>query len=144
MRGSQPSRLRSEINITPLIDVCLVLLIVFMVVTPILNNGPTVQLPKTKDPKKADRDANSFPIVLVFDDPPQVLFGPEFRWVQPDELKRSVAALHASEPDRRIVLRADRRLSYGSVKAVMRTLSEAGFHDVGLAAEKDTQPSAPN
>src|SRR5215471_129839 len=140
MHPTQPSRLRSDINVTPLIDVCLVLLIAFMVVTPILTNGPKVELPKTKDPKKAEQGANPFPIVLVFDDPPQVLFGPDFRWVRSEELKRSAEALHAAKPERKIVLRADRRLSYGSVKSVLRTLSAAGFHDVDLAAEKAKEP----
>jgi biopolymer transport protein TolR len=139
MPGPQRSQLRSDINITPLIDVCLVLLIAFMVVTPIITNGPKVDLPKTKDPRKADKDADPFPILVVFDQPPQVLFGPEFRWVKGNELKQSAEALHASDPGRAIVLRADRRLSYGAVKAVMRTLSEAGFHDLGLAAEKESE-----
>ncbi len=142
MIGPQKSKLQSDINVTPLIDVCLVLLIAFMVVTPVLTNasGPKVELPKTRDPKKAEKDANPFPILIVFDEPPQILFGPAFRRVRREDLQRSVAELHASEPDRKIVLRADRRLSYGAVKAVMRTLSRAGFHDVGLAAEKEEEP----
>jgi len=142
MHQPQRSQLRSDINITPLIDVCLVLLIAFMVVTPLVTNGPRVELPKTRDPRKADKDTNPFPILIVFDDPPQVLFGPEFRWVQREELKRSAEALHASEPERQIVLRADRRLSYSAVKAVMRTLADAGFRDVGLAAEKEAEGGA--
>ncbi len=137
MVGPQRSQLRSDINITPLIDVCLVLLIAFMVVTPVLTNGPKVDLPRTKDPKKADRNASPFPILIVFDEPPQILFGPDFRWVKSQDLRRSVQDLHAAEPERQIVLRADRRLSYGAVKAVMRTLSDAGFQDVGLAADKE-------
>lgn len=137
MVGPRQSQLRSDINITPLIDVCLVLLITFMVVTPILTNGPKVDLPKTKDPKRVEKNANPFPILVVFDEPPQILLGPEFLWVRQEQLQPTVEKLYASEPNRKIVLRADRRLSYGTVKAVMHTLSDAGFHDVGLAAEKE-------
>jgi len=132
------SQIISDINVTPLIDVCLVLLIVFMVVTPIIVRGPRVDLPKTEQPKKIERAPNQFPILITFDKPPQVLFGTEFRWVPGAQLRREATALYESDPNRQLILRADRQLSFGDVKEVMRTLRDAGFHDVGLIAEKKT------
>ena len=137
MVGPQGSRIYSEINVTPLIDVCLVLLIAFMVIGPILTGGPMIELPKTKSPEEQKAEANSFPILVVFDRPPQILFGPDFRWVSPKDFQSSAQALHAREPNRKIVLRADRRVTYGEIKDVLRTLSEAGFQNVGLLAERD-------
>jgi biopolymer transport protein TolR len=141
MSGKERSQIRCEINVTPLIDVCLVLLIVFMVITPILVRGPVIDLPKAADPKKIDPAPNQFPIVLVFDRPPQILFGPDFRWIRRDRFPAEVAALHEADPNRPILLRADRKLSYGDVKDVMRTLRDAGFRNVGLIAEKQSAPA---
>jgi biopolymer transport protein TolR len=137
MVGPQRSRLQSEINVTPLIDVCLVLLIVFMVVTPLMTGGPTIELPKTKSPDELKQESSSFPILVIFDRPPQILFGPDFRWLSPKDFRSSAENLHAAEPNRKIVLRADRRVTYGEIKEVLRTLRGVGFQNVGLLAERE-------
>ena len=137
MMAEDHSEIRSEINVTPLVDVCLVLLIVFMVMTPILTYGPAINLPKTADPRRITPAPKQFPILVTFDRPPQILFGPDFRRIRRDRFPAEAAALYEKDPQRSIVLRADRKLAYGEVKEVMRTLRDAGFHNAGLIAEKE-------
>ena len=82
MRGLAPekSKLRSDINVTPLIDVCLVLLIVFMVVTPLITSERReVELPAADDPEKQPEEPKPFPVWIVFADPPGILAGPDAR-----------------------------------------------------------------
>lgn len=137
MRVIETDRLRSEINVTPLVDVVLVLLIIFMVVTPLLKNGPPLELPKAPRPERKPATSNELPISLVFDSPPQILFGGDFRRLTPHDFQLAVRAAHDKSPDRPIVLRADRRLTYGDVKVVLSALRAAGFQNVGLIAERE-------
>jgi biopolymer transport protein TolR len=143
MHAARPGQIRSEINVTPLVDVCLVLLIIFMVVTPILTNGPSIELPKAPKPEKKPQTLNQLPIFLVFDDPPQILFGSDLRWLAPDDLQRAARTAHEQSPDQQIVLRADRRLAYRNVKTVLRALRDAGIRDVGLVAEREPAKPTP-
>lgn len=139
MRGLAPekSKLRSEINVTPLIDVCLVLLIVFMVVTPLITSERReVELPAADDPEKQPEEPKPFPVWIVFADPPGILAGPDARKMDPREFFAAMQLLHDSRPATRIAIRADHRLDYGQVKAVMRSIHEAGFTNIGLLAEK--------
>jgi biopolymer transport protein TolR len=129
--------IRSEINVTPLVDVCLVLLIVFMVMTPILTRGPEIDLPKTPHPRRMAPAPNEFPILVLFDRQPRVLLGPDYRPISRERFLTEAAALYAADPQRPITLRADRRLPYREVKQVMQTLRDAGFVNVGLIAEKE-------
>lgn len=128
--------IRSEINVTPLVDVCLVLLIVFMVMTPILARGPDVDLPKTAEPRRMEPALNEFPILILFRQSPRVLYGPEYRPISYERLLAEATALYAMDPRRPITLRADRGLPYGAVKHVMQILREAGFVNLGLIAAK--------
>jgi biopolymer transport protein TolR len=135
MMAEDHSEIRSEINATPLVDVCLVLLIVFMVMTPILTQGPPIDLPRTADPHKLAA-AKELPILAVFDRPPRLLLGPSYREMSRDGFLTEVSSLYAADPQRPITLRGDRRLPYGEIKQVMRTLRDAGFVNVGLIADK--------
>jgi len=127
--------LRAEINVTPLVDVCLVLLIIFMVVTPLLNQ---VELPQAPEPAAWPVEpartritlAVGPPVAISVDDDPGPLSEAAF-----EELMR---ALHAQQPARQILLRADRRLAYGEVKRILRIVQAVGFASVGLVAERPT------
>ena len=130
------SALRSDINVTPLIDVCLVLLIVFMLVTPMLMEHQEVQLPVADEPEKQPEEPKPFPVWIVFADPPGILAGPDARRMNAREFFAAMQVLHDSKPAMRIAVRADHRLDYGQVKAVMRSIHEAGFANIGLLAEK--------
>jgi biopolymer transport protein TolR len=124
--------LRAELNVTPLVDVCLVLLIIFMVVTPLLNQ---VELPQAPEPAAWPEPARTRitialgpPVAISVDDDPGPLSEAAF-----EELMR---ALHAQQPGRQILLRADKRLAYGEVKRILRIVQAVGFASVGLVAER--------
>lgn len=138
MRGLalEKSKLRSDINVTPLIDVCLVLLIVFMVVTPLLMEHREVKLPVADEPEKQPEEPKPFPVWIVFADPPGILAGPDARRMDSREFFAAMQVLHDSKPATRIAVRADHRLDYGQIKAVMRSIHEAGFANIGLLAER--------
>jgi biopolymer transport protein ExbD len=74
---------------------------------------------------------------LLFDDPPQTLFGTELRRLDPTKFGAAMKELRERQPNQRIVLRADKRLAYGSVKAVLQSMRQAGFQNVDLIAERE-------
>ncbi len=125
------SALRAEINVTPLVDVCLVLLIIFMVVTPMLKST-AVALPETARPEAMPESGGELSITLGEDGAIHV----GSRAVAEGELPAVLAALHAVNPDRRIALKADRRLPYRSVRRVLAQLEAAHFERAGLVTEK--------
>jgi biopolymer transport protein ExbD len=139
MQSSDRDAIRSDINVTPLVDVCLVLLIIFMVVTPLINDRPPLRLPKGSNPGKKPQTAAQVPISLLFDRPPQILFGKSLRHVSPEELQAAAEELHQNSPNSELVLRADRRLLYRDIRAALLVLRKAGFHNVGLIAEQEAK-----
>jgi biopolymer transport protein ExbD len=136
------SQIRAEINVTPLVDVCLVLLIIFLVVTPLIH-ADDVELPEAPFPRPwpaepaRSRVTLSYgpPIAISVDDDPGPLSQAAF-----EELLRAIRARHVRHD---IVLRADRRLSYGEVKRALRTIQTAGFPAVGLVAERPSRAPRP-
>jgi biopolymer transport protein TolR len=123
---------RSQINVTPLVDVCLVLLIIFMVVTPMLQKGIDVALPETHQPEKMPENSKQLTISIKQD-------GSVFvnqNWVPDDQLSASFKNVHDQTPDKSVVLKGDRRLKYKKVREVMKLVNEAGFSHVGLVVEK--------
>jgi biopolymer transport protein TolR len=140
MAGGERGKLQSNINVTPLVDVCLVLLIIFMVVTPMLQKGISVQLPETNNPDKKPEGANQKLISIVWGDPPQLHI--ETKWLPPADFQKNLDELYQRSPQTELVIKADKRLKYGEVKKVMRMTKEAGFQDVGLIAERKEKPGA--
>lgn len=132
--GAERGSLQSDINVTPLVDVCLVLLIIFMVVTPMLQKGVDVQLPTTDDPDKKPENAKQRLISVKWETPPKYFI--DTKWFPPEEFQRALDELYQRAPTSELVIKADQRLTYGEVKKVMRMTKEAGFEDVGLIAEK--------
>ena len=126
------SHIRSDINVTPLVDVCLVLLIIFMVVTPMLQKGVNVQLPETGDPAKMPENQKQLTISIKQDGSVFVKEG----FVSDEKLPAVLADVHESSPDREVIVKGDRRLQYKRVREVMRVINEAGFTRVGLVTEK--------
>ena len=124
----------SEINVTPMADVMLVLLIIFMVVTPMLQKGQTVDLSKTKNPvdmKEADRDD----AVLVTITRDGKLYLAQSR-VNIDELATKVNDLLANKLDRTVFVKSDFRSKYGDVVQVVDNIRNAGVDKVGLLTER--------
>ena len=128
------SELRAEINVTPLVDVCLVLLIIFMVVTPVLVRS--VDLPDAPSPIPRLLAGPPSRITLAYGPPMEVSVDDDPAALSPPALEALLRALHAQAPRREILFRADRRIPYGEVRRVLQAIREAGFPDVALIAEK--------
>lgn len=123
-------RAMAEINMTPFIDVMLVLLIVFMVAAPMLTVGVPVDLPKTN---AAPLEQQKDPLFVTVQTDGRV-----FVQETPVELANMVALLIAvtnNNPEARILVRGDAKIAYGKMLEVMGTMSAAGFKKVGLVAE---------
>ena len=128
-RAARRGRL-SEINVTPFVDVMLVLLIVFMVTAPLLTVGVPVDLPKTT---ASNLQGNDEPLAVSLDGQGKIyLMETE---VALDDLAPRLAAISQGASDRRIFIRADQSLNYGRVLQVMGTINSAGFTRVALVAQ---------
>ena len=129
MRVTPAATLHSEINVTPLVDVCLVLLIIFMVVLPAMVNGIPVHLPTATSGDPLDK--KPLQITLNSD---KTLYIDSFV-IRSDELASELQRRH-SQLQRPVVVRADKALAYGEVIGVLDACRKAGFETVGLAGEK--------
>jgi biopolymer transport protein TolR len=128
--------LTADINVTPLVDVCLVLLIIFMVVTPMLQKGIPVNLPVTEDPDKTPDTDKQLQISVKADG--SVYIGPNV--VRKDEVEASLKAIQERTPDREIAVKGDRMVKYGAVLDVLKACRDVGFNDVGLVAQPKKSP----
>ncbi len=120
----------SEINVTPFVDVMLVLLIVFMVTAPLLTVGVPVDLPKTAARSLSEQRQ---PLTISLDSA-GTLFLQEQEILMPVLVERLRAIAEVSK-DTRVYLRADRSLDYGRVMQVMSTIQASGFHRIALVTE---------
>jgi len=128
----------SDINITPMVDVCLVLLIIFMVVTPMLQKGVPVLLPKTQSPDKTP-DTEKQLQISVKDDGTVYLASLVIR---KDQVKSELVAIYERTPDREIAVKGDSRTNYGEVLDIMKACRDAGFQNIGLIAEPIKTPGS--
>ena len=130
------AKLTSDINVTPLVDVCLVLLIIFMVVTPMLQKGVPVNLPVTEQPETTPDTEKQLQISLKADG--SVYLGPNV--VRKDQVQSALEEIHARTPDREIAVKGDKLVKYGDVLDVLKACREVGFNDVGLIAQPRKGP----
>ena len=126
-RRTKRVRPMSEINVTPFVDVMLVLLIVFMVTAPLLTVGVPVDLPKTKASQISD---DQTPMVISIKKDGQLAL--QNREIGNDELIPRLEAVARAKPDTRIFVRGDKDVPYGEVMAIMGRVQEAGFSRVAL------------
>ncbi|MBV9757324.1 MAG: protein TolR [Alphaproteobacteria bacterium] len=132
-RGGTRGRYRplSEINVTPMVDVMLVLLVIFMVTAPLMTSGVDVDLPKT-DAKPLNQDAE--PITVSINGKGEIYLGDSA--VMLPELVTKLQAMAQNNPERRIFVRGDKAINYGLVVQVMGTITQGGFTKVALLAEQ--------
>jgi biopolymer transport protein TolR len=123
--------LNADINVTPLVDVCLVLLIIFMVVTPMLQKGVPVNLPVTADPEKTPDTDKQLQISVKADG--SVYLGSNV--VRKEQVQSSLEEIHQHTPDREIAVKGDKQVKYGDILDVLKACREVGFNDVGLIAQ---------
>lgn len=122
--------LQSDINVTPLVDVCLVLLIIFMIVLPEMVNGVPVQLPETRHGESIA--ATPLPITVQTNSTIHVGTAVIHREALATELQRQ----HAASPGRGVAVRADKRVAYGEVLSVLDACRKAGWEHVSLVSAK--------
>ncbi len=130
IRGKRAYRPVAEINVTPFVDVMLVLLIVFMVTAPLLTVGVPVNLPKTSGEPISEQNE---PLVISVTENNEVYL--QETAVAMDDLIPLLVAVTESNPDVRIFVRGDRTIAYGTVMEVIGTVNAAGFNRVALVAE---------
>ena len=119
----------AEINVTPMVDVMLVLLVIFMVTAPLLMVGVPLDLPKTK---AAAITAPKEPIILSLNRAGEVFIGDEP--VAPGELEARLAGLAAEDPARIVYIRSDRSITYAQLMDMLSQVNRAGFAKVSLVA----------
>ena len=130
----------STINVTPMVDVMLVLLIIFMVITPMLQKGVSVDLAKTNNPvQMPDADKDDALLVAITRDG-KVFFGNDP--VAPDDLTGKIKDRLANRVDKRVFIRADARVKYGTVVQVVDNVRSAGVEQLGLLTDQRQQKGA--
>jgi biopolymer transport protein ExbD/biopolymer transport protein TolR len=145
-KRNEGAKVNSNINVTPMVDVMLVLLIIFMVITPMLQKGVSVDLAKVNNPvQMPDADKEDALLVAVMRDG-KIYFGNDM--ITPDALTEKVKDRLANRVDKRVFIRADARAKYGTVVEVVDNVRAAGVDDLGLLTEQRkttgaTPPAAP-
>jgi len=133
-RGRHSGALMSEINVTPMVDVMLVLLIIFMVAAPLMTVGVPIDLPQTQARELA-QDAE--PITVSVSPDGQIYLGEDL--VSYESLAAAVATAAEGNVEERIFVRGDTSANYGAVMQVMGVLSGAGYTRIGLITEQEPQ-----
>jgi biopolymer transport protein TolR len=126
--GSSRSRVAlSDINVTPLVDVMLVLLIMFMVTTPLMQQGIEVDLPKTSS---SGVEVNDEPFVLVIDAKQHMTAGKQSIAIA--DLRTKLKAIFQNRKNKQVYIQADRKVDYGFVAEAMAEIRAAGIFNIGL------------
>ncbi len=140
-KREEGKKVNSNINVTPMVDVMLVLLIIFMVITPMLQKGVSVDLAKVNSPTQMpDADKEDALIVAIMRDG-KLFFGNDR--VEADQLTEKIKDRIANRVDKRVYIRADARAKYGSVVEVVDNVRAAGVDDLGLLTDQRKSTNQP-
>jgi len=140
-KRNEGAKVNSDINVTPMVDVMLVLLIIFMVITPMLQKGVSVDLAKVYNPEQMpDADKEDALVVAIMRDG-KVFFGNDR--TDPDQLTQKVKDRLANRVDKRVFIRADARAKFGSVVQVVDNVRDAGVDQLGLLTDQRKTTNAP-
>ena len=130
--GSSGKRFMSDINVTPLVDVMLVLLIIFMVTAPMMMQGVDVNLPQTTAKNIKTKED---PLILTVNSKREVFL--ENRKVSLDELEKKVESIFKYRREKEVLLKADKDVPYGFVIKVMASVKNAGIERLGMITEPE-------
>ena len=130
--GSSENDVKSDINVTPLVEVCLVMQIIFMVVAPLLRAGADVNLPQTNQPPKMPEGAKQKTISMTAR--AEVVI--DGVWIPDQNLAAYFKDLHTQSPEKTLVIKGDKALKYKDVRKIMEIVNDAGFGGVGLVTDK--------
>ena len=130
MMGGDQNRLMSDINVTPFVDVMLVLLIIFMVTAPMMMHGVDVALPEATTKPMASKQEY---LIITVDKENQIFIN-DFK-VSLDFLQEKLKAIRQGRDDQEVYLRADKDIPYGVVVRVMSEIKEAGVEKLGMVTE---------
>jgi biopolymer transport protein TolR len=131
MRLGEGAKMQASINVTPLVDVVLVLLIIFMVMAPQMRKGPEVNVPKT--PKPSQQGDERGRILVSIDEAGGLWI--DNKPVTAEHFSEALRAAVGAETDPKIVIRGDAKLNFRQVREAMLVIEQAGFHGVGLIAK---------
>lgn len=132
--GGKSRQTLSEINVTPLVDVMLVLLIMFMVTTPLMQQGIEVDLPKTSS---SGVELNDEPFVLVIDATQHMTAAKQK--IAMNELRPKLKAIFENRKNKQVYIQADRKVDYGYVAEAMAEIRAAGIFNIGLITVPKTE-----
>ncbi len=132
-RGNGSKRLVAEINVTPLVDVMLVLLIIFMITAPMMTQGVNVELPKTTT--KTIRQEED-PLIVSIDKEGKISLG-KINMTSVEYLKQQLEKSSVDKKKEPILLRADKNVAYGTVVEVVASIKEAGFEKLGMITQPE-------
>ena len=124
----QESRYVNEINVTPMVDVMLVLLIIFMIGAPMLEQGVDIDLPKTKKTQSISMDTK--PLIISMDESGKI-------FINENKIHSLESFLTKVNKDRQVLLRAHKKIDYGEVVKVMAIIKSEGFSKLGLVTKED-------
>jgi biopolymer transport protein ExbD/biopolymer transport protein TolR len=145
MKKPSAPQVTSDINVTPMVDVMLVLLIIFMVITPMLTHGVSVDMAKTKNPI-AMKDADKEDAILIsVTRNGEVWLSPGNKRTTAEELPAKVRDLQTNKLDKTVYIKADARSKYERVEDVVDNLRAAGVDQLGLITEQiqGAKPATP-
>ncbi len=126
----------SDINVTPMVDVMLVVLIIFMVITPMLSKGVNVDMVKTKNPIKMEEADKEDAILVAITRDDKVYLSPGNVLIAPDQLGPKVKDLQTNRSDKTVYIKADARARFAGVTDVIDNLRTAQVDNVGLLTEE--------
>jgi biopolymer transport protein ExbD len=129
--GGGSNEVKGDINVTPLVDVCLVLLIIFMVVTPMLQSGVDVLLPDGPHSQKKPGKQGDLIVSIKADG--TVFVGQN--WIPDKDLPTYLRAEYRKDPSRAVMLKADKRVNFGKVRLVMKVANDAEFTRVAVLTQ---------
>ena len=134
---NEGAKVNSNINVTPMVDVMLVLLIIFMVITPMLQHGPPVELAKANNPKPMQDADKEDAILVAVNREGKVFFGND--QINPADLTEKVRDRIANRADKTVYVKADARSHYKAVVEVVDNVRSAGVSELALLTEQKRQ-----